>query len=131
MMERPRRFSAFLAYLLLVIGWAYVLILDRKNEFALYHTRQSMMLVIVVIGSFVGWAIFAWLITLIPLVGAFVAVSTFSLVISAVIAVLIGWVMGLIRSLRGEWKPVPFFGDWADRLPIKYANLDKARTKKK
>ena len=118
-MNSPKRFSAILTYVLLVIGWAYVLILDRKNEFAIYHTRQSIMLVLVAIGSFIVWAVFAWLISLIPLVGAFVAASTFSLVISAILAVIFGWVMGIIHAARAEWKPVPFFGGWANRLPIK------------
>ncbi|MEM7033533.1 MAG: hypothetical protein AAF629_28540 [Chloroflexota bacterium] len=118
-MNPPKRFSAILTYLLLVIGWAYVLILDRKNEFAIYHTRQSIMLVIVAIGSFIAWVIFAWLISLLPLVGPFVAASTFSLVISVLIAVVYGWIVGVIHALRAQWKPIPFFGGWANRLPIK------------
>lgn len=118
-MNPPNRLSAFLAYLLLAIGWIYVLVLNRKNEFAVYHTRQSITIVLVCIASFIIWAVSSWVITFIPLVGAFVAASTFTLVLATFIAAIIAWIVGMIYALQAKLKPVPFFGAWAERLPIK------------
>ena len=72
---------AFLAYLLSVLGWLYVLLFQRKDKLAVYHARQSLVLTLVVVGSFVTWLLGAYVLSWIPLVGPLIAAATFSQVI--------------------------------------------------
>ena len=48
-MNTSNRFSAFIAYLLPVVGWLYVWLFRRKDSFAIYHLRQSIALVLLLL----------------------------------------------------------------------------------
>jgi uncharacterized membrane protein len=110
------RISAFLAYLLLVIGWLYVFLFRKNDKLAMYHTKQSMMLIIIAIGATLVWAILGWLVSLIPFVGFIIAVAFFSLILTIYIVLTIGWVVGMVNALQAKVKPVPVVGVWAERL---------------
>ena len=77
------------------IGWiiAFVLYQNDKSEFAIYHIRQSLGIVIL---GVVGWVIF-W----IPILGWLCAIFLFVM-----------WLMGLIYAAQGEAKPVPVLGNF-------------------
>jgi uncharacterized membrane protein len=107
-----------LAYLLPVVGWLYVFVAHRKDKLAVYHVKQSIMLVIVAAGALVIWIIFSWLITFIPYVGGVLAVASFALVIALYVALIVSWIMGMIYAWQARFKPAPLVGDWAERLPI-------------
>lgn len=83
---------AVLSYITL-IGWiiSYILYQNDKSEFAIYHLRQSLGIVIL---GVVGWVVF-W----IPILGWLCAIFLFVL-----------WLMGLIYAAQGEAKPVPLLG---------------------
>jgi uncharacterized membrane protein len=108
--------SALLAYLLLIIGWLYVFLFRKNDKLAMYHTKQSMMLVIVAIGIFLVWVILGWFVSLIPFVGFIVAVAFFSLVITVYVVLIIGWIVGMVYALQAKIKPVPVVGRWAEQL---------------
>jgi uncharacterized membrane protein len=112
----PNRVSASLAYLLLIIGWLYVFLFRKEDKLAMYHTKQSMMLIIVAIGASLIWAIAGWLVSLIPFVGFIVAVAIFALVITVYIVLLIGWIVGMVYALQAKIKPIPVVGRWAEQL---------------
>ncbi len=114
------KIAALLTYLLLVIGWVYVLVARRDDRLAMFHLRQSITLVVTAIVMAVAWVIFAWVIGLVPLLGPPLSIASFSLVIAAAIYLLIMWVVGMIFSLQGRMQPlpVPVMGRWIDRLPI-------------
>jgi len=113
----PARFSAAIAYIP-VIGWLYVFLTQRKSPLALYHLRQSIGLFVFLIAVLVIWMVVAWLLAWIPYM-AIVSAALFTLVIVAYFYGVIAWVLGLIKALRSEVTPLPVFGRWADRLPIK------------
>ena len=117
-MSNPSRVSAFLAYLLLVLGWLFVLLFRKEDKFAVFHVKQSIMLVIVAFVALVVWALFAWLVTFIPYAGAITAAASFALVIITMIGLFINWIVGMVRAIRSVDKPLPITGKWAKRLPI-------------
>lgn len=117
-MSQSSKVSAFLAYLLLILGWLYVFILQREDKFAVYHAKQSIMLVIVALVTPIVWAIFGWLISFIPLVGPVIAISAFALVIAAYVTLIVAWIIGMVYALQARSKPLPFIGGWAEKLPI-------------
>jgi uncharacterized membrane protein len=116
-MEKPRRFPAFLAYLVPILGSIYVLVFQRKNAFAVFHARQSLGLVIFIVGTFLAWLVAGYLLSLIPYMIVF-TVSLFSLVISAAVFSIIAWIMGMVNALKGRVVILPLFGNFANSLPV-------------
>lgn len=117
-MNQSSRISAFLAYLLLIIGWLYVFLLNRNDRLAVYHAKQSIMIVLAAIATPVVWVVFSWLITFIPLVGAVLAIASFALVIATYFALVVAWLVGMSYALQEKIKPVPLVGKWAEHLPF-------------
>ncbi len=118
-MSQSSKISAFLAYLLLVIGWIYVLVARRDDRFALYHTRQSIALVLVAIGVVIVWAVAAWIMTWIPFVGQLLAAASFALVMLTYMLLFVFWLMGMRQALTAKAKPLPLAGRWTRYVPLK------------
>jgi len=114
--NEPKRHLAFLAYLLPIFGWLYVLLFQRKDEFAVYHAKQSMILTIAALGAPVAWVVVAWIVAWLPLAGPIIAAALFALVILVYIFLAATWVIGMIYALQAEMKPVPVVGRWAERI---------------
>jgi hypothetical protein len=51
-------------------------------------------------------------------VGIVVSAASFSLVIGLYLIAAVAWVFGLVNAARAQLRPVPFFGEWASRLPL-------------
>jgi uncharacterized membrane protein len=117
-MSDSSRLPAVLAYLLPFIGWLYVLMYHRKNTAAMYHLKQAIGLFLFLLGMLVAWGIVAWLLAWIPLLAA-LGVGLFTLVMAAYFYGVVAWIMGLTNALRNRLSPLPGFGRWAERLPIR------------
>ncbi|MBN1562330.1 MAG: hypothetical protein JXA10_00705 [Anaerolineae bacterium] len=108
------RLGAAVAYVP-VIGWVYAYAFQRTNTLVIYHLRQSIGLVLFLIGSLVGWAIMAWLLAWLPYLGIF-GMALFTLVITAYLVGIILWVIGIINALNGQMAPLPGIGRRAEHL---------------
>ncbi len=115
-MNTPSRAPAVLAYVP-VLGWLYVLFLERKNSLAVYHLKQSVGLVLFLIAATAVWALVTWLLAWIPFMFV-LGIAMFGIVIAAYLYGLIAWVMGLSNAWQARFTPLPLFGGWASRLPI-------------
>ncbi len=115
-MNEPRRYLAFIAYLLSIVGWLYVLLFRREDEFATYHAKQSMVLTLVAVAALVAWAVFAWIVSWIPIAGPFIAAVTFTLVIAVYMLLGVTWIIGMIRALQAQARPLPIVGGWSRRF---------------
>jgi len=109
-------FPAVIAYVP-ILGWLYVYLMERKNTLALFHLRQSIGLFVFLVGVFIGWAVIAYALALIPFM-AVISVSLFAIVIAAYIFGAVAWVMGILNAFKRTLSPLPLFGRWANRLPI-------------
>lgn len=116
-MSLSSRVSAIIAYVVPVLGWLYVYLFQRKDEFAVYHLKQSIGLVIFVVGTFILWAVVAYVIAYLPYMAVF-GLTLFTLVIAAYIFAFIVWIKGILNVLSSEMKPLPGIGERANRLPI-------------
>ena len=117
-MKAPKRYLAFLAYAVPVLGWLYVLLFQRDEEFAVYHAKQSLVLTIAAVLAPVASAVAAWVLALVPLLGPITAAALFALVILVDICLAVTWVIGMIYALQAKMKPVPVFGGWAEKIPV-------------
>jgi uncharacterized membrane protein len=115
-MNTSNRFPAFLAYIP-VIGWLYVLFAERKNPFAMFHLRQSIGLVLFLIGTLAAWFVLAWLLAWIHF-GTIFSVAFFTLVIAAYVYGVFAWITGMVNALQGKIRLLPIFGRWANSLPL-------------
>ena len=117
-MTFTNKIFAFLSYLLLIPGWLVVLVFRRKQEVELVHARQSL---VINLGAFlflVAWFVLTWLLVGIPLMGPLLAWFAFALVITVWIFLVVLWVIGMVRALRGNQKPLAIVGGWAAKLPF-------------
>ncbi len=116
-MNDPARVPALIAYIP-VVGWLYVIVAGRNNNLALYHLRQSIGLILFLIGVFVAWAVVGWLLAWIPYMDV-LSMALFTLVIAAYIYGIVALILGVINAYRNRLVPLPLFGRWASRLPIR------------
>lgn len=113
---RSNRVVNFLIYFVPVIGWLLGLTLLRRNLSALYHSCQALALTLGLLLIPLVWAVSAWLLAWIPVAGPTFSIATFSLVVAAIPALVIAWVLGMVNALRGEVRQVPVFGAWGERI---------------
>lgn len=92
------------------IGWIVAIVLhgNNKSQFGAYHLRQTLLLHILWVGT---W-ILRWFLIFIPFVGWIL--FWLSWIIFAGLLVL--WILGLIAAINGEQKPIPVLGNWAQQM---------------
>ena len=114
-MSQSSRYLAFFSYLLSLPGALFVLLARRDDLFAVYHARQSLRLAIIGIAAPLIWAVVAWMLAWIPLIGGMLGVILFALLIAIYVGILISWIAGMIYSLKGQVRPMPLFGTRSTR----------------
>lgn len=104
-MNENSKTIAIISYITL-IGWVVAIIMHNnekeKSEFALFHIRQSLGLML----TFIAVPIASLVIAFIPFINmlfAFVSVIVY-------IGVLILWILGLVAAVNNETKEVPLLG---------------------
>ena len=117
-MTTANKIIAFFSYLLLVPGWLFVLIFRRKQPTEWLHARQSMVINLALILGLVLWFVLTWLLVAIPIMGPLVAWFAFALFIVVAIFIGIVWIIGMVRALSGQQKPLEIVGGWAAKLPF-------------
>jgi len=113
--SQSSRYLAFISYVLSLPGALFVLLARRDDPFAVYHARQSLRLAIIGIAAPLVWAVVAWILAWIPLIGGMLGVVLFALVIATYVGILISWIAGMIYSLKGQVRPLPLFGTRSPR----------------
>lgn len=109
---------AVITYLLPVVGWAIVLLTQRDDKLAVFHTRQAIVLFLVMVAALVIWAVVAWIALWVPLVGPLVAVATFAIVFMVLLVVLVDVVLGVVSAAQGKYRRLPVIQGWVNRLPL-------------
>ncbi len=116
-MNTSQRFPAFIAYLLPVIGWIYVGLFQSKNQFARFHMRQSVGLVLFLILITAAWGVLTWLLSWIPFMFVF-GIALFSIPLVCFVFSVIAWIIGMVNALRNRVANLPVIGGYSDRLPL-------------
>lgn len=94
---------AFLAVLLSIIGFLIVFLAKRKDKYAMFYAKQSLVLFIAgLIVSAVG---------MVPLLGWIIAP-----ILSLVLFVL--WIIALVNTFSGQQKDTPLVGKYASKLDL-------------
>jgi uncharacterized membrane protein len=113
--SQSSRYLACISYVLSLPGALFVLLARGDDPFAVYHARQSLRLAITAIAAPLIWVVVAWILAWIPLIGGMLGVILFALVIASYVGILISWLAGMTYSLKGQARPLPFFGTRSNR----------------
>ena len=111
------KISAFVAYLLPIVGWIYVLFFQRKSQFALFHTRQAVGLFLFLVAAFGAWVVIGYVLAWVPF-GFVASMALFTVVITAFIYGIVAWIIGMVNALQGKVALLPIFGKMANNLPF-------------
>ncbi len=96
---------AFIAYFLGIIGFIIILLIKKKDKFAMFHAKQSLVLCITWIIVYVaGIAI--------PFIGWFIIWPFGN------IAMFILWIIGIINAITGKQKLIPIIGKFGEKIKI-------------
>jgi uncharacterized membrane protein len=117
-MKTTNRFPAFLAYFLLIFGCLYVFIFRRKDKFAVYHAKQSLLIVLAALVTPVVWLAITWLLSWLPF-GFLLGMALFSLALAAYVFLAVIWLLGMFNVAQTVTQPLPIIGGWAKWIPIK------------
>ena len=117
-MTGESRLRPAIAWLLPILGWAWLWLQHRDDARARQALRESLALWLAVLGALCLWALAAWLLTWLPFVGPLMAMASFSLVLVAWLVCALLWLSGLLRALRGDARPLPLLGRLTRRLPL-------------
>lgn len=105
--EDDRKLFAFLGVFLTVIGFIIALAVKKNDKYVMYYGKQGLVLFIAWIIAWIAAMIFLW----VPIIGHIVYYVLY-------LALLLLWVIGIIYSLSGEMKPIPYIGQYADMIKI-------------
>jgi len=104
---------AVLSYLLVGIIWFFVDEKMKQSQFAKFHVKQALVLLIIDIVGIIALSIISMVLSPLWLVGA--AISGI-LWFVFYIGMLVLWVLGIINSATGKEKEVPVVGHLAGKL---------------
>ncbi|HII59163.1 TPA: DUF4870 domain-containing protein [Methanocaldococcus jannaschii] len=96
-----RNMEGVLCYLLFWISGLIFLLLEREDDFIRFHAMQSFI-------TFLSLNLIAIIVSAIPIIG-WVASTLIN------IAIIILWIVGMIKAYNGERYKFPVFGDIAER----------------
>lgn len=105
--EDDSKLFAFLAILLSIIGFIIAYAAKKDNKYVMFYAKQSLVL-------FFGWLI-VWAASLILMHVPFIGNVIIGI---ANIGLLILWVFGLIYSLSGEMKDIPFVSQFTGMINL-------------
>jgi uncharacterized membrane protein len=77
----------------------------KDNKFAVFHGKQGMVL-------FIAWVVIVWILGFIPIIGWFILRPIGGL-LCLVLAII-----GMVKSLQGEYWKMPVLGDVAEKIKI-------------
>ncbi len=111
---------AALSYLLPVIGPVIALLFGR-GRLATWHALQSLLLTLILIATCLIWAVLAWLLNWIPVLGTISGVMLFAVVPLVGFAALIAHGAGVVLALHARYDFVPIFGPLLGHLLSTYS----------
>lgn len=86
----------------------------RKNRFAMYHTEQAILLLIVYVATVI--------------VGGIIALVTCGIGAILFLAPIVGIVIGIINAAQGQAKPLPLIGQYGEKFNL-VRNAEAAQLK--
>lgn len=103
---------SILLYVVWIVGiiWYFADDKMRKNSFANYHAKQSIVLVIAAVALSIGLSILSAIFFWIPFVG-WALMSLLWLAFWVIMLIFV--ILGIMHAVKGEEKPLPVIGQFA------------------
>ena len=103
---KHERTWSLVVYLLSIIGVIIAYFTGKwKNKFIKYHAKQS-------IGLLIAYIAVTAIGAVVPFLGWFIIIPL------AQIGFVILWIVGMLNSLEGKIKPLPFIGEYSEKIDL-------------
>jgi uncharacterized membrane protein len=112
------KIAALLSYLLIGIIWYFVDEKMKKNSFVKYHVQQALVLLIFSVAIAILNAILMGIIGVITLITFGLGAILFFIPTLVGLIPLVFWIFGVIHSLQGAEKELPFIGKYGKKFKI-------------
>jgi uncharacterized membrane protein len=112
------KIAALLSYLLIGIIWYFVDEKMKKNSFVKYHVQQALVLLIFSVAIAILNAILMGIIGVITLITFGLGAILFFIPTLVGLIPLVFWIFGVIHSLQGVEKELPFIGKYGKKFKI-------------
>src|SRR4030042_2111361 len=104
---------AILSYLLIGIIWFFVDDKMRKNNYAKFHVKQALILLLAWVVVWVALAILGLIMGWIPVAGG-VVMWILRIVFGLILFII--WLIGILAAATSKEKELPVIGTYADRF---------------
>jgi len=116
--------AALLSY---VLGWITGLIfmlLEKESRFVRFHAVQALILGIIGLvfsfGSWIVWLVIAIIASMLPDVLGMLVMAVVGLVMLVIVlAIFVGWVIGMVKAYQGQYFKLPLIGNFAEKFSQK------------
>ncbi|HWQ14504.1 MAG TPA: hypothetical protein VNL77_17030 [Roseiflexaceae bacterium] len=117
-MSTQSRTIALVTYLLPLVGPLGALAGRRADPLVRYHALQALAIDLGALALPLLWAALGWLLAWVPTAGPVLALASFGLVLAFEVLLLAGRLLGMAWALRGQLRPAPLVGAWAERQAL-------------
>jgi uncharacterized membrane protein len=116
--------AALLSY---VLGWITGLIfmlLEKESRLVRFHAVQALILGIIGLvfsfGSWIVWLVIAIIASMLPDVLGMLVMAVVGLVMLVIVlAIVVGWVIGMVKAYQGQYFKLPLIGNFAEKFSQK------------
>ena len=116
--------AALLSY---VLGWITGLIfmlLEKESRLVRFHAVQALILGIIGLvfsfGSWIVWLVIAIIASMLPDVLGMLVMAVAGLVMLVIVlAIVVGWVIGMVKAYQGQYFKLPLIGNFAEKFSQK------------
>lgn len=106
---------ALLAYVLHIVGALFVLVFKKDKHFAVYHAKQSLVLCLSWVASFIVISI---VMALLSFVSPLLALLGLVILMPLNLVFIILLVIGIFNALLGRQRPLPLIGKLAEGVQL-------------
>ena len=116
--------AALLAYIAHFISGLIFFLIEKNSRLVRFHAVQAMALGI---AFFVGSVVlmFSWLVIvgiasqISGLLGSLIGLVVGLLIFVFYLAVIVGWIMGMVKAFQGQYFKLPLIGSFAEKFSMK------------
>ena len=116
--------AGLLSYVLGWISGLVFMLMEKESRFVRFHAVQALILGLIgLVFSFGSWII--WLIVVIiasqlpDVVGMLVMAVVGLVMFAVVLAIIVGWVMGMVKAYQHQYFKLPVIGNFAEKFSSK------------
>ena len=116
--------AGLLSYVLGWISGLVFMLMEKESRFVRFHAVQALILGIIGLvfsfGSWIVWIVIAIISSMLPdVLGMLVMGVTGLVMLAIVLAIFVGWIMGMVKAYQHQYFKLPLIGNFAEKFSAK------------